>query len=98
MVRRLSAREVFTTVSWIVAALGPGILLSSLFVSTNLTVRFATIAVCALAVARPDDAMLAAAALIGFGDILGHLSGVPTLRAEEAIVVATLFGWSVRGI
>jgi hypothetical protein len=90
--------EIATGVGWTIATLTLGLLLSSLFRSTNFTVHLATVAFCALAIARPSDALLAAAAFVGFGDILGHLSGVPTLRAEDAIVVATLFGWSLRAL
>ena len=87
-----------TALGWTSAILSLGVLLSSLFHSTNITVRLATVALTALSIWRPRDAILIAVAFAGFGDLLGLLAGEPSLRAEEAIVVASLFGWCVRGL
>ena len=98
MLRRFRARPVLTAVGWTSATLTLGVFLSSLFHSTNVTVRLATGALCALSIWRPRDAILIAVAFAGFGDLLGLLADAPSLRAEEAIVVASLFGWCVRGL
>lgn len=66
--------------------------------ATNWTVRTALAGFCLLAIARPDAAVLAATALLGFGIILSHLLGVPRLRVSEVLVVACLAGCSVRAL
>jgi len=98
MLRPEHARNGLTAVGWTGATLTLGVLLSSLFHSTNFTVRLATVAFCALSVWRPRDAVLVAVAFAGLGGILGTLAGERTFRADEAMVVAGLFGWCAREI
>jgi O-antigen ligase len=81
---------------WIAATLTLGVLLSSVFRSTNVTVSLVTLILCALALARPEDVLLVAIAFAGLGNILRVLAGISTLRVEEIIVAAALFGWCVR--
>ena len=59
-------------------------------------VRILLIAFCALAVARPADAVLVTTALIGFGIILSHLAGIPLLRTTDVLIAASLFGCCLR--
>jgi len=53
---------------------------------------------CLLAVVRPADALLATAALLGFGIILSHLAGLPLLRVTDVLVAASLAGCAVNAI
>jgi hypothetical protein len=83
------------------AALAPlGVVLVSLFRSpdTTTSVRLAAAAFCLLAVARPDAALLATMALVGFGNILSHLAGLQPMRSTEVLIVASLLGCAVRAI
>jgi O-antigen ligase len=98
MLRPVRARNVLMAVGWTGATLALGVLLSSLFHSTNLTVRLATFALCALSILRPQAGVLVAIAFVGLGSILAPLSGERTLRADEAIVVVSLLGWCVSQV
>jgi O-Antigen ligase len=61
-------------------------------------VRTILAGLCILAVARPADALLVTASLIGFGIILSHLAGIPLLRVTDALVAVSLLGCSVRAL
>jgi hypothetical protein len=62
---------------------------------TNWTLRAVIAGFYVLAIARPDAALLVTSALVGFGIILAHLIGVPTLRTTEVLVVVSLTGCCV---
>jgi O-antigen ligase len=81
---------------WIIAALTLALILASVVHSTNLTVELATLFLCVLAIARPDDALLVVIAFVGLGNILRVFAGISTLRVEEITVVAALLGWCTR--
>ena len=49
-----------------------------------------------LSIARPDAALLATTALVGFGIILSHLGGVPAVRVTEVLVLLSLAGFTIR--
>ena len=65
---------------------------------SNWTVRAALAGFCALAIVRPDAALLITIALVGFGTILSHLAGVPMLRVTEVFVVGSIAGFGVRAL
>ena len=81
---------------WIIATLTIGLLLSSIFRSTNLTVSLATLVLCAVAIVRPANGLLVVMAFAGLGNILRVFAGISTLRVEDIIVLAALFGWCAR--
>jgi hypothetical protein len=85
---------------WIAVILSAGVVLASVFVSPAIPfrVRAVVAAFSVLALARPADALLVTAAFIAFNGILAALAGVPGLRATEILVVAPLFGCSVRAL
>lgn len=85
---------------WLALTVPLALLLVSVFVSpaTNATVRAALAGFCLLAIMRPADALLVTFALVGFGIILSHLAGVPSLRVTEVFVVASLAGCSVHAV
>lgn len=62
------------------------------------TIRLALGGFCILAAARPADAFLVASALVGFGIILSHLAGVPSLRVTDVLVATTLMGFAIHAI
>ncbi len=86
--------------AWITVVLPLAVVLLSVALSpaSNWTVRTALAGFCLLAIARPDAAVLVSVALVGFGIILSHLAGVPTLRVTEVLVVASLAGCCVRAL
>jgi hypothetical protein len=53
---------------------------------------------CVLALVRPADALLATAALLGFGIILSHLAGLPLLRVTDVLVAMSLAGFVLHAI
>ena len=81
---------------WITATLILALLLSSIFRSTDLAVCVATLLLCTIAVAHPDHGLLIAIAFSGLGNILRVFAGISTLRVEEIMVLAALFGCCVR--
>ena len=82
----------------VVLLLAVALLSVALSPAANWTVRTTLAGFCILAVARPDAALLVTSALVGFGIILAHLAGVPSLRVTEALVVACIAGCFVRAI
>lgn len=94
-VRDLSLKA-FAIVLVIVYAI---ILLSiALLPNADWVVRTLLAGFCLLAVARPADALLVTAALLGFGIILSHLLGLPLLRVTDVLVAASLGGCAVNAI
>jgi O-antigen ligase len=85
---------------WIALTLPLLLVLLSVAISpqSNWTVRAGLAAFCLLAFRRPAAALLVTTALVGFGVILSHMAGVPTLRVTEVLVVATLAGCCVNAI
>lgn len=83
---------------WIIATLILALLLSSIVRSTDLPVCVATLLLCTVAVAHPAHALLIALAFSGLGNILRVFAGMPTLRVEEILVLAALFGCCVRSL
>ncbi|MBA3639816.1 MAG: O-antigen ligase family protein [Acidobacteria bacterium] len=65
---------------------------------SNWTVRGLLAAFVALAVVHPPAAALITFALLGFGTILAHMAGVPTLRVTELLIIGSLFGCAVRAL
>jgi O-antigen ligase len=98
-VRRDRVRSVLATAGWLGVILPLSVVLLSAAFSpaSNWTVRTIVAGLCILAVARPDAGLLITIALIGFGIILSLLAGVPSLRATEVLVLASLFGCVGRG-
>jgi hypothetical protein len=92
-VRRLAAAAATIT---LVALLGTLLFSAAVAPSSNWIVRAGLIAFCALAVARPDLATLVTIALAGFGIIISHLAGMPSLRTTEVLIVGSLAGFCVR--
>lgn len=94
-VRRLAA-----TAGWIALLVLPGLALVSLFLSpdSTWTVRALFAAFITLSLVQPSAAMLITFAFLGFGTILAHMAGVPTLRVTEALVVGSLLGSAVRAL
>ena len=90
-------RQLAAAVGWIAVILPLGLLLLSVALSplSNWTVRTTLAGFCILAIVRPDAALLVTTALLGFGIILSHLVGVPTLRVTEVLVVGSLVGYGV---
>ena len=60
--------------------------------------RLVVAAFCVVAIARPADALLVTAALVGFNAILAYLAGLPGLRATEILIVASLLGCGIRAV
>lgn len=91
-------RPFTVTAGWIALILPLAVVLLSVALSpaSNWTARAALAAFCILAITRPADAMLVTTALVGFGIILSHLAGVPTLRVTEVLVVVSLAGCFVQ--
>ena len=94
------ARDTLGGLLPLAASLGPALLLFLLVLSPVLgwTLRAGVVALCVLAVARPDAALLITAAFLGFGSILANLARVPALRVTEVLVLVTLFGCFGRAI
>jgi hypothetical protein len=92
--RRQSTRQLAATAGWAVLVLPLAVLTLSIGLSaqTNWTLRVMTAGFCVLAIARPDAALLVTSALVGFGIILSHLVGVPSLRTTELLVIVSLTG------
>ncbi|MET0211356.1 MAG: O-antigen ligase family protein [Vicinamibacterales bacterium] len=90
-------RQLAAAAGWIALILPLALVLLSIALApvSNWTVRTTLAGFCILAIARPDAALLVTTALLGFGIILSHLVGVPTLRVTEALVVASLAGYGV---
>jgi O-antigen ligase len=88
------------TAGGIVLTLLAALVLLSAFLSPaiNWTVRATLAGFCVLAIVRPADALLITFALVGFGIILSHLGGVPTLRVTEVLVVASLAACGVGAL
>jgi hypothetical protein len=88
------------TACLVIAIVALAIVLSSVVTSPSSTwiVRAALAAFCALAIWRPDAALLVTTALLGFGIILSHMGGVPTLRVTELLVVSSVAGCCVRAL
>jgi O-antigen ligase len=55
-------------------------------------------AFCLLAFSRPTAGLLVTTAMLGFGGILSHMVGVPSLRVVEVMLVASLAGCCIRAI
>jgi O-antigen ligase len=93
-------RRLAETACLVIAIVALAILLASVVTSPSSTwiVRAALAAFCALAIWRPDAALLVTTALVGFGIILSHMGGVPTLRVTELLVVSCLMGCCVRAL
>lgn len=93
-------RATASAAAWIILLLPLATALLSVARSpeTNWTVRVALAGFCVLAIARPAAALLVSIALVGFSTILANLAGVPSLRASEVLVVASLAGACVRAI
>ena len=93
-------REWAATAGWIAITLPVVAVLLSLLLSpsSNWTVRVAFGGFCLLALTRPAAAFLITTALLGFGVILSHLSGVPLLRSTEVLVVASLAGCGIQAV
>jgi O-antigen ligase len=94
-------RHFAAAAGWIAVLLPLALVLFSVALSplSNWAVRTTLAGFCILAIARPDAALLITTALLGFGIILSHLVGVPSLRVTELLVVASLVGygvWAVR--
>jgi O-Antigen ligase len=98
--RGADVRRVVEAASWVIAIIGFAIALSSVAISPSTTsiVRVGLAGFCALAIWRPDAALLVTTALLGFGIILSHMGGVPTLRVTELLVVSSLAGCCVRAL
>ena len=88
-------RHLAPTVGWIAVVLPLTLVLMSVVLSpaSNWTARTTLAGFCILATARPDAALLVTTAFLGFGIILSHLAGVPSLRVTEVLVVASLAGY-----
>jgi O-antigen ligase len=93
-------RDLSATIGWLLLLLPIVVVLLSVVVSpaTNWAVRGALAGFCMLAILRPADAMLITTALVGFGIILSHLAGVPSLRATEAMAVVSIGGCCIRAL
>ena len=93
-------RDLAATAGWIVLLVSLTLVLGSAFLSpeSNWTVRSMVAGFLVLAVVHPPSALLITLALPGFGTILGHMAGVPTLRVTELLIVGSLFGLSVRAL
>src|SRR5688572_21385351 len=74
------------------------LLSAALSPASNWTARTVLAGFCLLAIARPDAALLVTIAVVGFGIILSHLAGVPSLRVTEVLVVGSLAGFCVRAL
>jgi len=94
-VRRLAG-----TAGWFVLAIPLALVLLSVFLSpeSTWTIRALVAGFIALAVGQPPTAVLITIALLGFGTILSHMAGVPTLRVTELLIAASLFGCGVRAL
>jgi len=94
------ARRLAAAAGWIAAVLPLAVVLLSAAIApaSNWIVRTGLAAFCTLAILRPDAALLATTAFVGFGIILSHLAGVPTLRVTEVLVVASLAGCCTRAV
>ncbi len=93
-------RGLAATAGWIALLVALGLVLLSVFLSpdSNWTVRALLAGFLALAIVQPPAALLITLALPAFGTILAHMLGVPTLRVTELLIVASLFGCSVRAL
>jgi len=100
IVPRDRVRHLAAAAGWITVILPLAVVLLSVALSpaSNWTVRTTLAGFCILAIARLDAALLVTTALVGFGIILSHLAGVPTLRVTEVLVVASLAGCCVRAL
>jgi O-antigen ligase len=100
MVPRDVVRRLATAAGLIALLLILGVVLASAAVSpaSNWTVRTILLGFVVLAIARPDVAVMITIAFAGFGIILANLGGVPSLRATELLVVATVAGYGVRAL
>ncbi len=94
-VRRLAAAA-----GWIALLVPLALVLLSVGLSpdSNWTVRALLAGFVALAVVQPPAAFLITLALLGFGTILAHMAGVPTLRVTELLIIGSLFGCAVRAL
>ncbi|MDQ3489247.1 MAG: O-antigen ligase family protein [Acidobacteriota bacterium] len=94
-VRRLAAAA-----GWITLLVPLALVLLSVGLSpdSNWTVRALLAGFVALAVVQPPAAFLITLALLGFGTILAHMAGVPTLRVTELLIIGSLFGCAVRAL
>ena len=97
---RERARSLAATAGWVALLVALGVVLLSVFLSpdSNGTVRALLAAFLGLAIVQPPAALLITLALPAFGTILAHMLGVPTLRVTELLIVASLFGCSVRAL
>jgi len=97
---RTRVQHVAAVAGWVTLLVPLVVVLLSLAISSdsNWTVRAALAGFGILAVARPAAALLVATALIGFGGILSHLAGVPSLRLTEALVVTCVAGCVLRAL
>lgn len=93
-------RHLAATAGWIALLALLAVVLFSVFLSpdSNRTVRWLLAGFVVLAAARPPAALLITLALPGFGTILAHMAGVPTLRVTELLIIGSLFGCAVRAL
>lgn len=93
-------RHLAATAGWIVLLVPLVVVLLSIVLSpeSNWTVRALLAGFCTLAILQPAAALLVTIALVGFGNILPHMVGVPTLRVTEVLVVGSLAGCCVRAL
>jgi O-antigen ligase len=99
-VRGYRFRHAAAAAGWIsvIVPLTVVLLSAALSPASNWTVRTVLAGFCVLAIARPDAAVLVTIAVVGFGIILSHLAGVPSLRVTEVLVVGSLAGFCVRAL
>src|SRR5688500_4202472 len=100
MTARDRVRSVAATAGWIVLLVSLAVVLLSVFLSpdSNWSIRVLVFCFAALAVMRPPAALLITIALLGFGTILSHMAGVPTLRVTELFIIASLFGCCLQAL
>ncbi len=95
---RIRLAHVAPVAGWIAVMAPLSVVFFSLALSSDINwiVRAALAGLGILALARPAAALLVAAALLGFGPIMSLLVGVPSIRAAEVLVVASLWGCFLR--
>ena len=93
-------RHLAATAGWIAVLVPLALVLLSVFLSpeSNWTVRALLAGFMTLAIVQPAAALLITIALVGFGTILAHMLGVPTLRVTEVLIVGSLLGGAVRAL
>jgi O-antigen ligase len=93
-------RQTAATCAWVVLAVPFWAVLASaaLWPGAGWIVRALLGGFVALALARPDAALLVTLAFVGFDAILRHLGGVQSLRVSEVLVVVPLAAVCIRAI